>query len=811
MKPRLLPLEQDVAECLAAAAAAEEELEQRLAAAEAEAARLRDALYRSEAAREEAAHALGALRATKGFKILSTYWRTRDRVAPPGSPQRKALAAVKRIARSRGAEGLRVKDVAKSVLRRTVDQVLWGGSSYNPYDRLDPLKPIPVEVFGVDRVAPTGAREELRASLICTVYNEAASIEAWLESVARQKVQPDEVVIADGGSTDGTPERIEAFARSHPGLELRVLRSVGRLNIAQGRNLAIDAARNELIACTDAGCILEENWFGAIVAPMQRDAQVDVSMGMYTCAGGRPRTPYDDWFVSEPADPSRFLPSSRSVAFRKSAWRAAGGYPEWLTLTGEDTVFDLNLRKVSRKWAYVPSARVRWSAPRSLRDALKLAYRYGRGNGEAGLGAWFLNGYRWTLALRRLPRGSWFPLAIAASLGTKQRNVLRLVNGAGARGCVHGDRGRVDLLRSRGRMKGNVLILTGVPFYDCGGGQRGTQMALGFVRRGDKVTFVNVYPAYESNKSIYLETDFELLELSFFDHFDVSEWSERHRAVLAETTVVLEFPHPKFLPVVHELKRLGARVVYDCLDNWNSALGGDWYSDRAEREIVDSSDVLVASARVLVDRLANMTGREVRYLPQAVNAQAFAHRPATTPADLPPGEGPVLLYVGSLWGSWFDWELVLKTSQALPAARLVFIGEYGGQCPYHLPNAHFLGLKPHGELAGYLAASDVCLIPFKVDDITRAVNPLKVYEYLAMGKPVVSSELPELTGMPYVFTASADGFVESIRTALATKVDVEQIRRFVDANSWDNRVDALAGWVGARKREDALDRVSNTG
>jgi glycosyltransferase involved in cell wall biosynthesis len=782
---------------MAKRAQSDDRLEARLGEAEREVAALREALTRAQAERDGVARALDELRASRGFKLLSSYWRARDRLAPHGSRQRRFLAAVKRLARgARSADHPPVKQLA----RKAAERFLWGGSAYNPYGRLDPLKPIPVVVHeGVGNDGAWG-RDAQQVSLVCTVYDEAASIETWLASVARLRVLPDEVVIADGGSTDGTPDRIEAFAQAHPGIAIRVLRAAERINIAQGRNRAIRAARNDLIACTDAGCILEEHWLGAIVAPLQVDPEVDVSMGTYVSAGPCAAA-YERWFVALPTDPARFLPSSRSVAFRKSAWEAAGGYPEWLTLTGEDTVFDLNLRKVSRKWAYAPAARVRWSVPSTLRDALRLAYRYGRGNGEAGLGAWFMNGYRWTLALRRLPAGAWLPLAlVAAAADPRDRGVARLINGAGARGCVDGDRERVELLTQRGRMKGNVLILTGVPLYDCGGGQRGTQMALGFVRQGLKVTFVNVYPAYESNKSIHLDTDFELLELCFLEHFDVTEWAGRHRSVLAGTTVVLEFPHPRFLPIVRALKRLGARIVYDCIDNWSSVLGGDWYTPETEAEVIAESDVLVASARALVERLEALSHRDVHYLPQAVNPRAFAAAPAAAPTDLPQGGGPILLYVGSLWGSWFDWDLVLKASQAFPDARLVFIGEYGGQCPYALPNVHFLGLKPHGELAGYLAAADACLIPFKVDEITRAVNPLKVYEYLAMGKPVVSSALPELEGMPYVFTSGTpDEFVENVRRALGTKIDRERIRAFVEANGWENRVEALLRWVGGRE------------
>jgi hypothetical protein len=83
--------------------------------------------------------------------------------------------------------------------------------------------------------------------------------------------------------------------------------------------------------------------------------------------------------------PDDYLPSSRSLAFKKSAWEAAGGYPEWLTRTGEDTLFALGLKQHTKFWAFVPEAVVEWYAPDELRSYWRKQYEWSIGDGEAAL------------------------------------------------------------------------------------------------------------------------------------------------------------------------------------------------------------------------------------------------------------------------------------------------------------------------------------------------------------------------------------------------------------------------------------------
>jgi glycosyltransferase involved in cell wall biosynthesis len=227
----------------------------------------------------------------------------------------------------------------------------------------------------------------VNVSVIVTVLNEQEAIERLLESLATQTRPPDEVVLADGGSTDGTLDLLAGWAASER-LPLHILHQPGA-NISEGRNAAIAAATGDVIASTDAGVHLEEDWLEKIVAPFERDT-------------GRTIPAVSGWFVPDPhtvfetamgatvlpqvqeIKADRFLPSSRSVAFRKAAWEASGGYPEWLDYC-EDLIFDIRLRRLYGSFAFAPEAVVHFRPRSSFRSFFRQYYQYARGDGKADL------------------------------------------------------------------------------------------------------------------------------------------------------------------------------------------------------------------------------------------------------------------------------------------------------------------------------------------------------------------------------------------------------------------------------------------
>jgi glycosyltransferase involved in cell wall biosynthesis len=221
-------------------------------------------------------------------------------------------------------------------------------------------------------------------SLIITVRNEAATLPGLLDTIVRQTRLPTEIVIVDGGSSDGTPDIARQYSSPVP---IRLLERPG-LNISQGRNAAIEAAYYPIIAVTDAGVRLDTLWLETLVTPLlDESAQIDVVSGFFL---PDPHTPFEQALGATvlptlpDIDPATFLPSSRSVAFRKDAWDAVGGYPEWLDYS-EDLVFDLRLRDLGKRFLFAPQAVAHFRPRPTLRAFFQQYYRYARGDGKADL------------------------------------------------------------------------------------------------------------------------------------------------------------------------------------------------------------------------------------------------------------------------------------------------------------------------------------------------------------------------------------------------------------------------------------------
>jgi len=220
--------------------------------------------------------------------------------------------------------------------------------------------------------------------VICSVKDEADALDALLDSLLAQTRPPDEIVICDGGSRDATVELIRR--RVARGAPLQLIERPGS-NIAAGRNAAIAATSAPIVAVTDCGVRLEPHWLSELVAPFEDADGPDVVAGFFrpdprgafeTALGATTLVPEAE------VDAGTFMPSSRSVAFRRSAWQAVGGYPEWLEHS-EDVLFDLRLKSHGYRFVFRPRALVHFR-PRPTLAAYFRQYRaYARGDGKAGL------------------------------------------------------------------------------------------------------------------------------------------------------------------------------------------------------------------------------------------------------------------------------------------------------------------------------------------------------------------------------------------------------------------------------------------
>jgi glycosyltransferase involved in cell wall biosynthesis len=227
----------------------------------------------------------------------------------------------------------------------------------------------------------------MKFSLITTLYNEEKSILEFINSINNQTEFPDEFIVVDGGSTDDTVAILNKELSKDLNFKIIVDKNCtikySKGPIAKGRNVAILNTSHEYILVTDAGCILDNNW----IKEMKKsfiEGQADIVSGWYTAN-------VTNDFQKEIADifcPSvksinknNFLPSSRSLGFKKYLWKKVEGYPE-NSYTAEDTLFDLKIFALTNKIVFNEKAFVYWEVPKDNNELVTKLYQYGYGEGQ---------------------------------------------------------------------------------------------------------------------------------------------------------------------------------------------------------------------------------------------------------------------------------------------------------------------------------------------------------------------------------------------------------------------------------------------
>ena len=222
-------------------------------------------------------------------------------------------------------------------------------------------------------------------------------------------------------------------------------------------------------------------------------------------------------------------------------------------------------------------------------------------------------------------------------------------------------------------------------------------------------------------------------------------------------------------------------------------------ADQVVFDLIKKADIVFVTARTLLDKYA-WAGSKLHYLPNGVDFEHFYGAEISLPAEFHAIPAPRAIYVGMI-ADWFDVDIIKSAAKAYPNISFVLVGESAIDLSAikSLQNVYILGGRKYSTIPAYLKNADVGLIPFKRNRLVESVNPIKLYEYMACGLPVVSArwETVEGLGSPAYLYDSFEEFAEMLELSLSGEVDQQKMIDFARQNSWEKQFKKVIKVLGS--------------
>ncbi len=254
--------------------------------------------------------------------------------------------------------------------------------------------------------------------------------------------------------------------------------------------------------------------------------------------------------------------------------------------------------------------------------------------------------------------------------------------------------------------------------------------------------------------------------------------------------------------VTHLIGKLGEKqVIYYCIDELASYRGVDKEKlINLEKKLLQKSDAVITCSQELQEK-KKLYESKTYYVPHGVDWQLFQKtisQTLTIPDDIAKLKKPIIGYYGFISEDWIDFELLKLIAKTYPDYSVVLIGRSKIDLSkiFTEPNIHFLGVRPFESLPSYNSAFDVSIIPFCINDLTKSSNPLKLFEYLSSGLPVVTVDIPEVHKyQKLIYIAeNREDFVKKIKIALEeNSLELQEKRsNEMKKEDWDNRLEIIS-------------------
>lgn len=345
--------------------------------------------------------------------------------------------------------------------------------------------------------------------------------------------------------------------------------------------------------------------------------------------------------------------------------------------------------------------------------------------------------------------------------------------------------------------------------------QRIHHFSLELIKRGSRIVFLHLYEDFPARLPLEKKGRLYLLNLPLlplrrrsklvmylqnrfirFLHSVMLDFVIKI-AFLRPSLVLVATPHLNYL--VHALKSRGLKIVYDRHDDFSSFSGvNECEVVKLEKELVGMCDGLIYSSTYLQLPFGN--SKPTAVIPNGVD---FSHFDRSKSNEVAIGlERPIIGYVGTI-SDWFDFDLLRTVAIARPRWNFLLIGPWVGvnkDAFSGIPNVIAIGQREYSTIPLYVAGFDVGIIPFKINRLTEGVDPVKMYEYLAAGKPVVATDIPAIDNRFVRKAKNIEEFARYIEEALAESRDPELVKMrkaFARANSWSVRGHQLLSFLAS--------------